>query len=261
MGLAEPRLGTAGLGQIVFVFLVEGPKLWLGGGRHGVREAFHHNWCHLHGGLLLEPAKVVPLPSGGVATERRLVQHQHGPSGQFCPEGLEEVLLREGKWAQPQPCQDFVKLFLPHKIACELTQKIIDCPIAHNHAVGLRILGQKCRLNALLLPIRQERQPRRIPAAGRHRLRQKPVDERPRGDHPFQPTLPECAAVPGHGNWILGFPGIAHLLQNRGQHKKREHRPNGHKYEQGTLVFTKELERADHGTACELASNGKTAGA
>jgi hypothetical protein len=48
-------------------------------------------------------------------------------------------------------------------------------------------------------------------------------------------------------------------LQKGWQDKKGEHCQNCHAYEQRTLVFAKNFKGADHGTACELFSDGRTA--
>jgi len=160
-----------------------------------------------------------------------MVEHQHRAGGQFRPQDLEEISLRQGKWSQPETGEDLVKLLLTHEVAGPLSEEIVDALVAHEDAVGLGVLGQQGRLHGLLLPLGQQWQPGGIAAACRRRLHQEPVHQRPHGDGPLQSALPQFAAVPGDGDGILRHRGTAHL-QEGGQHEKREHRQNCHKYEQ-----------------------------
>ena len=190
VGLPKSGIGTARLGQIVLVFVVEGTKHRLRRRRHSAGKALHDHRHHFDRRLLLEPTEVVPLPARRIGVESRLVEHQHRAGGQFRAEHLEEVPLCEGKRPQPQFGEDFVELLLPHEVAGPLPQEIVNALITDDDAVGFGILGQQGCLYGLFLPLGQQRHTRRIAAAGRRRLHQEPVDERSHGDGPLQSTLP-----------------------------------------------------------------------
>ena len=258
MRLPKARVGTAGLGQIVLVFLIERTKRRLRRRRHIARKVLHDHRHHFHCGLLLEPTEVVPLPARRISIEGGLVEHQHRASGQFRPQRLEEVALRQGERSKPEFGEDLVKLLLPNQIAGPLPEEIVDALVAHDDAVGFGILGEQGCLHGLLFPLGQQRHAGWIAATGGRRFHQEPVHERPHGDGSLESALAEFASVPGDGHGILRRGGAAHL-QERRQHEKREHCEDCHKYEQGTLVFAKNFKRADHGTACELFSDGRTA--
>ena len=153
VGLPKAWVGTTGLGQIVLVFFVERTKRRLRRRRHIARKVFHNDWHHFHRGLLLEPTEVVPLQAWWIGIEGGLVKHQHRAGGQFRPQRLEEVVLRQGEWPKPELGEDLVKLLLPHQIAGPLPEEIVDALVAHNDTVGFGILGEQGCLNGLLLPL------------------------------------------------------------------------------------------------------------
>ena len=81
------------------------------------------------------------------------MEHQHRASGQFRPQRLEEVALRQGERSKPEFGEDLVKLLLPHQIAGPLPEEIVDALVAHDDTVGFGILGEQGCLNSLLLPL------------------------------------------------------------------------------------------------------------
>ena len=101
VGLPKARVGTAGLRQVVLVFFIKGTERRLRRRRHIARKVLHDDRRHLDRGPLLEPTEVVPLPARRVGTEGRLMEHQHRAGGQFRPQRLEEITLRQGEWPKP----------------------------------------------------------------------------------------------------------------------------------------------------------------
>ena len=211
MRLPKARGGAAGLGKLVFVFLVERSKNAFRRHGHLSCEGFHDHRHSLYGGPLFKTAKKVPLPAGRIAVEGRLVEHQHRAGREFGPQGFKQILLGQGCWAEPQPREDLVKLILPHEIAGPLTKKIVDGLVADHDPVGFGILGQEGCLDSLLFPLRQQRQPGRIAATGCRRLGQKSVDERSQGHGSLEPPLSKLSPGPGHGHRVLRLGRTAHL--------------------------------------------------
>ena len=211
MRFPKARGGAAGLGKLVFVFLVERSKDALRRHGHLSCEGFHDHRHRLYGGPLFKTAEKVPLPAGRIAVEGRLVEHQHRAGREFCPQGFKQILLGQGRWAEPQPRENLVKLILTHEVSCPLPKKIVDRLVAHHDPVGLGILGQEGRLNSLLLPLRQQGEPGRVAATGCRRLGQESVDERSQGHGPLEPPLPKLSPGPGHGHRVLRPGRTAHL--------------------------------------------------
>ena len=117
MRLTESWVGTAGLGKIILVRRVEGPKGRFRGGGHIAGEILDHNRHGLHRGPLLQPTEIIPLPPRRIPHQGRLMEHQHRAGGQFRSQCLEEVLLRQGKRSEPQPGENLVELLLADEVA------------------------------------------------------------------------------------------------------------------------------------------------
>ena len=249
MRLAEPGIGTAGLGKVVLVGLEEAAQRLLGRGRRLARQLFHDDGHDLHHGLLLEPTEVVPPPAGRIGRKTRLEQHQHVAGGQFGPQRRKEIVLRHGHRPEPQAGNDLVELFLPHQVARPLTEKVVDGRVADHDPVGLRLLREEQVANHLLLRLRKQRQAGGVAAGRGGALREEPVDDRPHGQGPLQAPLTELSARPSRHQGVAAGDASPHL-EKRGQHEKGEHRQNRHKHQQGPLILAKDVERAGHGTAC-----------
>ena len=247
-GFAEAGVLAAGIGEICLVFFIKRPQCLLGGGRHFIGKQADRHAHRLDRRRLLHAFEIIPAPPGRIAGKTGLKHHQSSAGEQFRPQGFKQIALRNRHRPESQSGDNFVEFLLAYEVVGPVGEKLVDRRVTHHQPVFPAFLPDEHRADHSLFVIGKQRQLRGIPPGGDSTVHQKAVEHRPHGHAAFELVLADIAAAPVDRHWIPCRGAAAHL-QEGGQHEKSEHRQNGDKNQQGTLVLAENIERTGHGGA------------
>ena len=247
-GFAEAGVLAARIGEIFFVLLIKCPQGLLGGWGHLIGKQADRHAHRLDRRCLLHALEIIPAPPGRIAGKTSLKHHQRIAGEQFCPQRFKQVALRNRHRPEPQAGENFVEFLLADEVVGPVGEKLVDRHVTHHQPVFPAFLPDQHRADHGLLVIGKQRQLRGIPPGRNSTLHQKAVEHRPHGHAAFELVLADIAAAPVDRHRIPCRGAAAHL-QKGGEHEKSEHRQNGDKNQQGTLILAEKIERTGHGGA------------